>query len=174
VGDSDAGKNPLIRGSIGADGRDGTTQPRPCRTGCGRAAQQIKRRAQGYCKTCYAAYTAASANRRYQENYRLARDLLGGVCIDCGEPDRPEKKLRFSPYVDHPSGDLRPVGRFMMHCEAILLDRVKWCDLVCHSCHTRRHYKGVPNTDAHWSRREKTKILIDFLTGSVWDDHTVD
>lgn len=167
MGDSGAGKNRPISGSTRDDGRDVTTQPRPCRTGCGRVALDTTRRTKDFCKKCYAAYTAASANRRYQENYRLCCDLLGGVCIDCGQPDRPGKKLRFSPYVDHPSGDLRPVGRFMLHNEVNLLERVKWCDLVCHSCQNTRRYKGIPDTPAHWARREKTQLLIDFITGSV-------
>jgi len=129
---------------------------------CNAPAWNTNRKTRDYCRECYRAWTADYSKRRYHENYEFCARMMGGACIDCGKPSTPEKLLNFMHWGYPPDGDRRAPGRFMGHRLENLLQRVKWCDLVCETCRKRRN-GTIPMTDKHQVRREKTQMLIDFF-----------
>lgn len=84
-------------------------------------------------RDAYNAYHRVYQLRRYHERMERFRQLLGGVCMQCGST----KNLHID-HIDPKSKDRKISHAWNWRDEAVL-EELKKCQLLCERCHLAKH-----------------------------------
>ncbi len=89
----------------------------------------------------------------YLRRLTLAKNLLGGKCIDCGSIEN----LEFD-HIDPATKSFVITSGYKKRLEVFIAE-VHKCQLLCHECHVRKtskdRRKSAQHGHYHWAVREK-------------------